>query len=643
MTIKNFITLIAIFVISSLQAQTTYYVDATTGNDANIGTTQNLAWQTIQKVESMSVTFQPGDSILFKKGEIWNGKQLEPSNHPSGTINNPITYSSYGTGAKPVINLHIEQSPVWTDEGNNIWSTDLVYVCGSRFFENNVEMLRANDSLYFGSFGTRYYIAPYNSSTEKLYIKCNSNPAFNTYQWSERCAAIEIDNADYINLVNLDIRGAGTAIYMYHNIGWNIINCNIGRNSAEGIKIVYSSDILIDSCSFVPNNLIDQSQLPDTISGSSYSGCTDGVFVTSGSSDITISNSFFKNWGHASFSSNTADSLNKVSNIIFHNNEITAPDILYGGRVAYSGYSEDGEYYNNYIHNTRTANQLGGSRNHFHHNIIDTILYSPLKEYVYAIGVSLSNYNIQVRNNVIENNVIANTEGKGIEIYSINWGYPNEVSGNIFRNNIIYNCGTLDNNITIQFHKDQSGQLIYNNIVENNLFYNSNTTQTCLYQYGGVLSDVATFNTQDADITDNIGGDPLFVDATNGDYHLLGNSPAIDAGATPLSTEDYEGNIIPNGIAADIGVFEYYESTGITENLTERIIFYPNPTTGKIFISNEFLDKKYQIISMTGAVIKSGKINATEIDLIEFNSGIYLIKILGTGTVKTKFAKLIKE
>jgi hypothetical protein len=643
MIVKSFITLIAIFVIGSLQAQTTYYVDATAGNDTNLGTTQILAWKTIQKVENMSVNFQPGDSILFKKGEVWNGEQLKPSNHPDGTINNPITYASYGAGAKPIINLHIEQSPVWTDEGNDIWSTDLVWVCGSRFFENNVEMLRANDSSYFGLFGTRYYIAPINSSTNKLYIKCNSNPAFNTYQWSEKCAAIEIDNADYINLVNLDIRGAGYAIFMHNNVGWNITNCNLGRNSAAAIKVVYSLDLLIDNCSFVPNNLIDQSQLPDTISGSSYSGCTDGVFVTTGSSDITISNSFFKNWGHASFSSNTTDSLNKVSNIIFHNNELTSPDILYGGRIGYSGYSEDGEYYNNYIHDISVQNQLGGSRNHFHHNIIDGVLDSPLKSDRIGVGIMLQNYNIQVKDNIIENNVIANTDSKGFSIYSINFDYPNEVSGNIFRNNIIYNCGITENNIAIQFHKDQSGQLIYNNIVENNLIFSSNTTQTCLYQYSGVLSDVVTFNTQDADIINNLGGNPLFVDAANGDFHLLVNSPAIDAGVTPLATKDYDGNIIPNGIAADIGAFEYYGPMGITETNTERIVLYPNPTTGKIFISNEFFYERYQVISLTGAVLKSGKIKTNEIDLDELISGIYLIKFIGTGTGKTKFAKLIKK
>ncbi|MEN8251362.1 MAG: choice-of-anchor Q domain-containing protein [Bacteroidota bacterium] len=356
-------------------------------------------------------------------------------------------------------------------------------------------------------------------------------------------------------------------------MSWEILNCNGGKYASKAIKIKNSSHIIIKDSKFDAYNTIDQSQLPDDIPGSSYSGCTDGIFVTTGSSNITISNCFFKNWGHASFSSNTADPSNRVRNITFHNNELTAPDILYGGRIAYSGYSEDGEYFNNYIHDTIVANQLGGSRNHFHHNIIDTVLYSPLKAGVYANGVRMSNYNIQVRDNIIENNVIANTEGKGIILYSLNFDLPGEVSGNIFRNNIIYNCGTLDNDIAIQFHKDQAGQSIYNNVVENNLIYSSNTTQTSLYQYGGTVSDVATFNTQDPDILDNIGGNPLFVDPANGDYHLQKNSPAIDAGTTPLSTEDYDGNSISNGIAADIGVYEF--------SPFPWTMFLPAITTGK--------------------------------------------------------------
>jgi len=49
---------------------TTYYVSSSSGSDANSGTSANVAWQTIAHVNGQ--TFQPGDSILFKRGDVWN-------------------------------------------------------------------------------------------------------------------------------------------------------------------------------------------------------------------------------------------------------------------------------------------------------------------------------------------------------------------------------------------------------------------------------------------------------------------------------------------------------------------------------------------------------------------------------------------
>jgi predicted GH43/DUF377 family glycosyl hydrolase len=54
----------------------------------------------------------------------------------------------------------------------------------------------------------------------------------------------------------------------------------------------------------------------------------------------------------------------------------------------------------------------------------------------------------------------------------------------------------------------------------------------------------------------NIDADPQFVDAANGDYHLLSGSPAIDAG-TPAGapTHDIEGT--PRDAAPDMGAYEW--------------------------------------------------------------------------------------
>jgi hypothetical protein len=52
--------------------------------------------------------------------------------------------------------------------------------------------------------------------------------------------------------------------------------------------------------------------------------------------------------------------------------------------------------------------------------------------------------------------------------------------------------------------------------------------------------------------------DPRFVNAANGDFHLMTGSPAIDAAdpAATLST-DYDGVSRPQGAGRDLGAFEY--------------------------------------------------------------------------------------
>ncbi|MEZ2372650.1 discoidin domain-containing protein [Arthrobacter sp. RCC_34] len=72
---------------------TTYYVDASAGNDAGTGTSVATPWRSLDKVNASS--FAPGDSVLFKGGSSWTGSLTVTS---SGTAGAPITIGSYGTG-----------------------------------------------------------------------------------------------------------------------------------------------------------------------------------------------------------------------------------------------------------------------------------------------------------------------------------------------------------------------------------------------------------------------------------------------------------------------------------------------------------------------------------------------------------------
>lgn len=76
----------------------TYYVDATDGNDSRAGTSESDAWKTVAKINSSS--FSSGDSILFRKGDVWREQLTVPSSGESGSV---ITFGSYGAGDSPAL------------------------------------------------------------------------------------------------------------------------------------------------------------------------------------------------------------------------------------------------------------------------------------------------------------------------------------------------------------------------------------------------------------------------------------------------------------------------------------------------------------------------------------------------------------
>src|SRR5690242_18109511 len=90
--------LACLLLLTTLAQATTYYVSSSQGNDANAGVTQSAPWRTIAKINAS--TFQPGDNILFLRGDTWRETLIPPS---SGAANNMITFASYGTGALPII------------------------------------------------------------------------------------------------------------------------------------------------------------------------------------------------------------------------------------------------------------------------------------------------------------------------------------------------------------------------------------------------------------------------------------------------------------------------------------------------------------------------------------------------------------
>ncbi len=77
--------------VSSLPAAT-YYVDSLNGSDGNDGLSPSRAWQTIERANQP--TYGPGDSILLKRGCVWQGPGFKANGN--GSVQSPITLADYG-------------------------------------------------------------------------------------------------------------------------------------------------------------------------------------------------------------------------------------------------------------------------------------------------------------------------------------------------------------------------------------------------------------------------------------------------------------------------------------------------------------------------------------------------------------------
>jgi hypothetical protein len=107
--------------LSRLASGTTYYVSSGSGNDVNSGTSTATAWKTMAKVNGS--TFVAGDSILLKRGDVWN-ESLVPSG--SGAAGNPITFDAYGTGTAPnLTGYYAVPSSAWVLVTGNAWKAQL--------------------------------------------------------------------------------------------------------------------------------------------------------------------------------------------------------------------------------------------------------------------------------------------------------------------------------------------------------------------------------------------------------------------------------------------------------------------------------------------------------------------------------------
>jgi hypothetical protein len=225
---------------------------------------------------------------------------------------------------------------------------------------------------------------------------------------------------------------------------------------------------------------------------------------------------------------------------------------------------------------------------------------------------------IIVRNNIFYNNQIAGIAFGGFD-------YPNgsgKVTNSSLRNNTFFsndftNSGNgelylsysensiIENNI---FYTNSNNNLAFAELSQPNLIFNFNV----FYCPGGSSNLQTSWNGSNFQSYNNFinltssnsnskFANPIFADANNSnpDFHLLSNSPAIDAGnpaySPAIGETDFYGELrVENGIV-DCGADEYGNTMySPTVESAKQIKIYPNPTNDCFNIEN--IDEKVEII-----------------------------------------------
>jgi hypothetical protein len=182
--------------------------------------------------------------------------------------------------------------------------------------------------------------------------------------------------------------------------------------------------------------------------------------------------------------------------------------------------------------------------------------------------------------NIVELNIVHDLvckDGGGIKVSRAdNDNIDLKESGHIARGNIVYNIETRtqysDGN-GINIHR---GALVYNNVSFGNQHYGIRIDDKSGFDYNAEIyhntlfdndsGAVGLFDDISPDMRNNLGPDTagnmvaqsvMFVDAAEGNFHLLPDSDPIDAGEDAGITEDIEGISRPPGAGFDMGAYEF--------------------------------------------------------------------------------------
>ena len=502
-----------------------------------------------------------------------------------GSISGRVTDDSTGV---EIANAWVyAEGPYWasayTDASGNYTVTGLehgnyrVYACATGY------LCEYYDNTYNSGAATLVYVNPGTDTPSINLGLARDTDSDGIADSADNCPTVynpdqaDMDNDGIGNVCDSDIDGDGVA----NDIDNCVILSNPDQTDADG-------DGYGDGCT--TNHCVTNSaELQNALNAAMWNGMNDVIELVQGTYGISgNSNSRFY-YGSSEpyslvikggFTSGCSSRVMNPANTILDGEDIEQWDagVLYLNNWGNSPYTEfivegitieNGKsYYNGGLSLYTNSGDITLTSNAIRDN---TASY-------YAGGYAGSGYgNIILSNNVIEGNAAIGHVGG---IYADTYQGKADIVNNIVTGNFANTDWGSGGGIYLRLNSNAAQVNIYNNIIWNNTAPSGG--DIFIENGGGGTINALNNDFDPAKVTgaftnqlNNINIDPVFVDATNGDYHLTAGSPCIDEGnnaAPSLPAIDFEGDNRVLGIAPDIGADEYYVS-GPTYSISGQILY----------------------------------------------------------------------
>jgi parallel beta-helix repeat protein len=458
--IRIVVSLVFILLAYNQTGATNYYFSDSGNDQKNNGLSVNSPWESLEKLNSVMLRLQPGDSVLLCRGDVFSG---EIRIIKSGTNQSGIYFGAYGKGRKPMLNGTTKVSG-WKTAGQHKWEAtcpECKDQLNSLFLDGVMKPIGRWPNQHAANGG--YLPVKWASGSTRLSSRAipdasvwkGADVIVRSQRWVLDCSTILSTSADTLNI---------------QPIPQNIINPEFGfficnspmaldlpgewcfDNATKKITIYSESDpnLSVVEVPTVGDLISIRKQGFITIENLVINGALNNGILADSVQNVTVRNIeavhtgknavYFKDSRNLVFEANSISDANneglnfqKCRGSVIRHNQIKNIGLIAGmGRPSF-----DGSF-------SYSGLEISGSSNLVEYNKIDSIGY---------VGIRFEGDSTTVQYNVISNYCMVKDDGGGIYTWNGNhYFYPNvvppnvgrKVIGNILRNGIGAGFGTDD-------------------------------------------------------------------------------------------------------------------------------------------------------------------------------------------------------